>query len=74
MLEVDRDRLGRAIHAAKRVGGPWGPPCGRPKAGREASHYPEDWVVIEYDDQSEGDFACECSSMAGHLMELMTDE
>jgi hypothetical protein len=28
MKDIERDRLGRAIHAAKVIGGPWGPPCG----------------------------------------------
>jgi len=39
---VMADSLGRAIHAAKKVGGPWGPPCSRPKPGLQWSSDPAD--------------------------------
>lgn len=74
MRVISPDSLGQAIHAAKRVGGPWGPPCGRPKPGSTNPYQLQDWITIEYNDNSEGDYACECQSMAVHLIQLLRDQ
>lgn len=68
---VDVNTLGRAIHAAKRVGGPWGPACMviYPAWGG----FPEVGVRIEYDTDPNGEYDCLCKSMAAHLIELMED-
>jgi hypothetical protein len=71
---VDVDVLGRAIHAAKRVGGPWGPAC---SAWQVHPDFPGSKVMvlspIEYDTDPNGEYDCECKSMAAHLIELMED-
>ncbi len=78
------DRVGRAIHKAKTVGGPWGPPCGYPRArGRtealpghfNAQDYDDaEWVTVQYDDNSMDEFACDCGSMAIHLLEILGND
>lgn len=108
---VSLDELGRAIHAARRVGGPWGPPCGYPTyepkglTCTDCGHLWEEhnstlvpygcsvvdwssidcvngfqglrpekrWVTVDYDDNSQDGFACECESMAHHLIEIMDE-
>ncbi len=62
------DRLGMAIHEAKRIGGPWGPACGRPKV--VAGDSTNEWVLVEYDDVG-WDLDCLCRAMAVHLLALM---
>lgn len=62
------NRLGRAIHAAKRVGGPWGPACGYPLDLNDPN---TPWVLIEYDTDPMGTYDCLCKSMAHHLIEIM---
>lgn len=69
---IDRDTLGRAIHAAKRVGGPWGSPCVRWTGSTYPTNDPQYWEEVEYDYNS-GEFECECSAMAAHLINLMND-
>jgi hypothetical protein len=59
------ESLGRAIHAAKRVGGPWGPACGYVEYPTQA------FIRVKYNTDPTGEFACECESMAKHLVELM---
>lgn len=66
---VDVDDLGKAIHLAKRVGGPWGPPCGYPKDPLQLTS--KDWTLIDYDDNSKGEYDCLCKSMSQHLLELI---
>ena len=63
------DTLGRAIHKAKRVGGPWGPACGRPITVMVMGVEEPEWETVEYDDNSTEEFACECKAMAQHLLE-----
>lgn len=72
---VSVDELGRAIHIAKHVGGPWGPPCGYPLGGtREEDFKDAEWVEVGYDDNSQDEFACDCRSMAHHLIEIMEEK
>lgn len=71
------DKIGRAIHAAKRVGGPWGPACMKVK-DRVIKEFRiplgnDDFEPVEYDYNS-GEYECECASMASHLVELMERE
>jgi hypothetical protein len=54
------DRLARAFHEAKKVGGPWGPCAYRDATG--------DMVPVAFDDNSEDDFACLCRAMANHVV------
>ena len=68
------DALGRAIHAAKRVGGPWPAPCARVRPGvskARALLTGEDFEQVPYGYDS-GEQECECEAMALHLVELMT--
>ncbi len=75
------DALGRAIHAAKRTGGPWGSACVRPKwssAHIEAAQRGErlteaDFEQVPYNYDG-GEFECECEAMALHLVSLMTEQ
>lgn len=69
--EVTVDSLGMALHQAFRVGGPWGAPCVRPASVPAAEEDYYDLVLVDYDDNSEGDYACLCRSMAIHLIELV---
>lgn len=82
---VMADALGRAIHAAKRIGGPWGPACSRIKPSVEAELLAEPDIdkrrLVTNDDFEqvpygyEGiEFDCLCESMALHLVELMQVE
>lgn len=70
----DVDELGRAIHAAKRVGGPWGPACKSWQPVFPDKPYVKAMLQIEYDDNSSGEYDCECKSMALHLIELMREQ
>lgn len=58
------EHIGRAIHAAKRIGGPWGPPC--TGFDREQAEF----VPVYYGYDS-GEFECECPQMGAHLLEIM---
>lgn len=72
--EVTVDSLGMALHQAFRVGGPWGAPCTRPVKPTLPQTYSDegyyDFVLVDYDDNSEGDYACLCRSQAIHLLSL----
>ena len=70
-VRINSDVIGRAIHEAKKVGGPWGPPCGYPKPGKEDSYRLADWVQIEYDTDPMGTYDCLCRSMAVQVSELI---
>lgn len=65
------DALGRAIHAAKRIGGPWPAACVRPIQWDRRPEKDEDFEQVPYNYDS-GEFECECEAMALHLVELMT--
>lgn len=65
------DALGRAIHAAKLVGGPWGAPCSRPIRWDQEPESDKDMEPVPYGYDS-GEFECECEQMALHLVQLMT--
>jgi len=72
----DVNRLGRAIHAAKKVGGPWGPACGyvEPRYAPDGLSGENVFVEVEYNEVALTDeYACLCQSMAKHLIELMND-
>jgi len=68
--------VGKALHRAKTIGGPWGAPCSRVKSsvvGMPTSK--DDFEPVEYGfDDGSGEFQCECPQMAKHLVELITDE
>lgn len=67
------DIIGRAIHAAKTIGGPWGPPCAVATGWNADTRMPVLFRPVEYGYDS-GEFECECRSMAAHLLELMESE
>ncbi len=70
------DDLGRAIHAAKRVGGPWGPACSHCVQDEDDPKFLGiigEFLPVEYDEDDCGLFDCECKAMAGHLIELIGD-
>lgn len=52
---IDPDDLGRALHKARSVGGPWHP-CGPWEYGY---------------DSGTGSYECECGSMARHLLAIL---
>lgn len=64
------DALGRAIHQAKIIGGPWPGACVRPIRWDVEPTKDEDFEKVPYGYDS-GEFECECESMALHLVELM---
>lgn len=59
------DALGRALHEAKRVGGPWPGPCVRQRTDGEVEQVPYGWG---------NEYECECEAMALHLIELMKSQ
>lgn len=67
---VMADSLGRAIHKAKTIGGPWGAPCARPIQWDREPTSDEDMEPVPYSYDS-GEHECECEAMALHLVELM---
>ena len=70
---VMADSLGRAIHQAKRIGGPWPAPCARPKQWNREPKSDEDMEEVPYGYDS-GEQECICESMALHLVELMKSQ
>jgi len=68
----DVDTLGRAIHEAHKVGGPWGPPCVREVISVGLFGF---WTLVQCDyDYNSGMYECLCKSMASHLIEIMEKE
>lgn len=58
---LDLERLARAFHEAKKVGGPWHP-CAT--IGDDAK-----MVDVGFDEDPNGDFACLCRAQASQLVE-----
>lgn len=63
------EALGRALHRAREIGGPWGAPCSRAVMDGDVQRMEP--VSYGYDG---GFYECECPQMGAHLVDLMEQD